>query len=559
MDRGVSAIGLTESPASNDRFVGCIRDDAISNQAPERTWGLSIQDADPVSATQEITMLLHQLLSDGAARQREKLAIRWVDRNKTLTYAEAAESVSSFAGALHDLGVRPGDRVTIFAHNGMDYVLGMFACWRIGAISALVNVKFADELEYYFNDHSPSVVIYTHDMVDAVGRAAGQCGSIRRLVCMDGAQDGAESLPDLLAARLPAPPDPGNEDAIAHLSYTSGTSGKPKGACIAHEPTVTATRCIAERLRISQDDSCFGPTALSSSYHLVANLLPGLHRLATVNVLRHWTQPDGWDALEATGATTFAANPTLLSEILVESRLRGRAPSRLRYGISGGGPVPAALKAAWRDELGLPLVESYGQSELGGFVALGLPELAPDAQLGAIGLPLPDKDVRILDRDGQEVAPGVLGEICLRGGFMKEYWGRPEKTAEALRDGWLHTGDAGLIDGNGHVTMRGRFSELFEVDGVTWFPRDIEDSLCEMAGVLQASVVAIAEGETAARPIACVTTEDGIALDEQAVKTHLASRVPYDLARLAVRRVSSFPMTPTGKISKAQLIAQMML
>lgn len=503
-------------------------------------------------------MLLHQLLSDGAARQPDKVALRWVDREKTLTYAETAGSVETFAGALHSLGVRAGDRVTIFAHNGIDYVLGMFACWRIGAVSALVNIKFADELEYYFNDHSPSVVIYTHDMIEAVRRASGQCASIRKLVCMDGAQDGAESLPDLLAARLPPPVDPGNEDAIAHLSYTSGTSGKPKGACIAHEPTMTATRCIAERLRISQDDSCFGPTALSSSYHLVANLLPGLHRLATVNVFRHWTQSDGWDALESTGATTFAANPTLLSEILVESRLRGRAPSRLRYGISGGGPVPAALKAAWRDELGLPLVESYGQSELGGFVALGLPELARDAQLGAVGLPLPDKNVRILDGDGCEVKPGALGEICLRGGFMKEYWGRSEKTAEALRGGWLHTGDAGLIAADGHVTMRGRFSELFEVDGVTWFPRDIEDSLCEIPGILQASVVATREGGGAVQPIACVTAGNDVDLCEQAVKAQLAPKVPYDLGRLSVKRVDSFPMTPTGKISKAQLVAQIM-
>ena len=95
--------------------------------------------------------------------------------------------------------------------------------------------------------------------------------------------------------------------------------------------------------------SCFGPTALSSSYQLVANLLPGLHRVTTVSVMGRWTQQTGWDAMDATGATAFAANPTLLSEVLVESRQRGRTPGRLRYGMSGGGPVPAALKKAWRD------------------------------------------------------------------------------------------------------------------------------------------------------------------------------------------------------------------
>src|SRR5215470_4947621 len=117
-------------------------------------------------------MLMHQLLTDGAARQPGKIAFRWVDRDATLTYEQAVEATAHFAGALHHLGVRAGDRVTIFAHNGMDYLIAMFACWRIGAIAALVNVRFADELEYYFNDHTPAVVIYTHDMADAVRRAA---------------------------------------------------------------------------------------------------------------------------------------------------------------------------------------------------------------------------------------------------------------------------------------------------------------------------------------------------------------------------------------------------
>src|SRR5918994_7117454 len=118
----------------------------------------------------------------------------------------------------------------------------------------------------------------------------------RRAPRLDGrGARGAHSLPELLAADLPAPPDPWDEDAVAHLSYTSGTTGRPKGACLAHEPTVRAANCIAERLRITSDDVSFGPTALSSSYQLVGNLLPPLHRGATVNVMAKWTQVSGWD------------------------------------------------------------------------------------------------------------------------------------------------------------------------------------------------------------------------------------------------------------------------
>jgi long-chain acyl-CoA synthetase len=502
-------------------------------------------------------MLMHQLLLDGAARTPEKIAFRWVDRNLELTYADAVIAMDRYAGALDKLGVRKGDRVTIFAHNGMDYVLGLFACWRIGAVAALVNVRFADELEYYLADHTPSAVVYTHDMGETVRRTAARVPSIAHLVCMDGPQDGAESLPDLLAADLPAPPDPADEDAIAHLSYTSGTTGKPKGACLAHEPTMRACNCIAERLRITPDDVSFGPTALSSSYQLVANLLPPLFRGATVNVMGRWTQEKGYDALETVGASLFVANPTLLSEVLAESRRRGKAPACLRLGLSGGGPVPPTLKAAWRDEFQLPLVESYGQSELGGFFALGEPVLQPDDRLGAVGRALPDKEVRIFDAQGKEVPIGEVGEICMRGGFMCGYWGKAEQTAATLRGGWLHSGDAGVIDRNGYLTMRGRFAELINVAGRTWFPRDVEEALCAHLGVKEAAVIGLPDPVLGHRPIGYVTV-DGDDVDLDHLKTGIAARLTYDLTPLTLKKLSAFPMTPTGKIAKAELRSRAM-
>ena len=495
---------------------------------------------------------MHQLLYDGASRHPDRIAFRWVDRDRTLTFAQATSGMEHFAGALHHLGVHKGDRVTIVAHNGMDYLLGLFACWRIGAIAALVNVRFADELDYYFADHEPSVVIYTHDLAEAVKRAAATRRTIRALVCMDGAQPGAESLPALLDAKFEAPPDPADEETIAHLSYTSGTTGKPKGACLAHEPTMRAANCIAERLRITSEDISFGPTALSSSYQLVGNLLPPLHRGVTVNVMARWTQATGWDALDRTQASILVGNPTLLNELLLESRSRGRLPGRLRLTVSGGAPVPPTLKRAMRDELKLPLAESYGQSELGGFMALGDPVLVSDDRFGAAGRPLPDKEVRILDASGKECPIGEVGEVCLRGGFMTGYWGRPDKTAETLRGGWLHSGDAGTMDRDGYITMRGRFAELITVAGRTWFPRDVEEALCTQAGVKEAAVVALPDATLGQRPVAYVTLTGG-AIDLAALKRAIMRLVSYDLTPLTIKSLPAFPMTPTGKIAKAEL------
>ena len=432
-------------------------------------------------------MLLHQILLDGANRKPDHEAFHWVERGKSLTYAEAASQVDALAGALHHLGAVKGDRITIFAHNGMDYLLSMLAAWRIGAISSLVNVRLATDLVEYLVDHTPKMVIYTHDMAGPVRRASNLVGSVQHLICMDGPQDGAESLPELLSAGLAPPPDPGDESAIAHLSYTSGTTGKPKGACLAHEPTACATACIAERLLHGPDDRSFGATALSSSYHLVGNVLPALHLHATCIVMAHWRACTGFAALAGTKATVFVANPPFLTDVLEQSRKQGGPPEHLRMVVSGGGPVPPALKGAWRDELGLPLVESYGQSELGGFVALGRPVLPSDADIGAIGRALPDKEVRILDDHDRELPTGQVGEICLRGGFMTEYWDRPDKTRETLRNGWLHTGDVGAMSPDGLITLRGRTAELLRVDGETWFPRDVEEALMSVEGVREAA------------------------------------------------------------------------
>ena len=499
-------------------------------------------------------MLLHQILIDGAVRRPDHVAFHWVDRERSLTYARAAEQVEAAAGAFHELGAGKGDRITILAHNGMDYLLSMFGAWRIGAIASLVNVKLADELDYYLGDHTPRLVVYTHDKLAEVAAAAGKVGSVSHLICMDGKQEGALSFPELLDAGLPAPADPGDDGAIAHLSYTSGTTGQPKGACLSHEPTMTASACIGERLRYSRDDISFGPSALSSSYQLVANVLPPLRNCATCIVMKDWAADAGHAALRKTGATILVGNPPVLQDVLDQARLNGGEAGSLRLGTSGGGPVPPTLKRAWRDELNLPLVESYGQSEIGGFFALAEPALPKDEHLGAVGRPLPDKEVRILDADGKEMPLGQVGEICLRGGFMAGYWEKPEKTAEAVRNGWLHSGDVGSMSPDGFLTMRGRVKELLSVQGSTWFPREVEEALMLADGVIEAALVGLDDGADGHLPIAFVT--GSAVIDADAALRQIADRTPYDTSRLEIRQIDGFPMTPTGKIAKAALREQ---
>ncbi len=560
-------------------------------------------------------MLLHHLIYRAADRFGDKTAFGWVERDRTLTYAEAAAATDRVAAGLAQLGLRRGDRLGVFAHNGLDYLLAMTGAWRLGAIPALVNVRFADDLDYYFCDCTPKMIVYTGDHFDTVERhRKALAGSVERYLCLDGEQPGATDWAEVLDCSAAPPPDSAAEDDIAHLSYTSGTTGRPKGACLSHEPTARAARCIAERMRMTAADVSLGPTALSSSYQLVANLLPALSCSATCWVMNGWGEDGGLEVIGRIGATVLAANPHLLGATLDAARkartsppaagtartapltagevlpTAGEAPpapdtspppageaggsasglpKSVRLALSGGGPAPLELKRAWQDELGVCIAESYGQSELGGFVGLGSPDPPPPGRLAACGRPLPDKEVRIVGEDDHEVPVGEVGEIVIRGGFMKGYWERPEQTAETLRGGWLRTGDVGRMDEEDYVFMRGRLSQRLTVRGEHWYPRDVEEALLRHPGVSDAALVGLvvkpdggagetAEGRPAPEhsPVAFVVMRGGDAASRgDELRSYAAADLAADLSPLHIRQIEAMPMTATGKIDYVGLLS----
>ena len=301
-------------------------------------------------------MLLHHLLTQGAARLPDKIALGWVKRNRSLSYAEAAQATDRVAAGLASLGVERGDRVGVFAHNGLDYLLAMFGSWRLGAIAALVDLRHADALDRYFGDCRPKVVIYTHDYFETIDRHRDALAGVEKYVCLDGAQPGAVDWAEILGSTVAPPPDVVAESDIAHVSYASCTIGRLEGACLSHEPTCGVARSTAEHLGMGDGDVSLGPTALSHSYQLVANLLPALSVTGTCWVMNNWDAEAGLDVVERLGITILAANPPVLAAALDESRHRdGGLPASLRLVLSGGSPVPPDVERAWGDELGVPL------------------------------------------------------------------------------------------------------------------------------------------------------------------------------------------------------------
>jgi acyl-CoA synthetase (AMP-forming)/AMP-acid ligase II len=499
-------------------------------------------------------MTFNDMLRRAAWRLPDQSFIYWSDRKRGVTYAQGDQISDQVAGALAGLGVQKGDRVGIFAHNGLDYVLAMFGAWKLGAVSAHISVLQKDNLAYFIHDSAPKVLIYTGDMHAVIEALHPQAPEVQHYICFDGARDFALAWSDLLAA---APPPPsvrvGDMDA-AHLSYTSGSSGPPKGAVLAHGFTARATHAIAERLGLTSADVSLGVTSLASSYALVANLLPGVHRAVQIGVRKQWDAAAAWQEMDERGVTLFVGNPLVLGDLLKESRARGRKPSAFRLCVSGGAPLPPDLKRAYRDELGVYLVESYGQSELGGFVALGYPRPEPEERFLAIGPGLPDRETRVVDEHNREQPAGQPGELVIRGGVMLGYHNLPEKTAAVIRDGWLHTGDMGVMDREGYFTLLGRWSERIVSGGRVIYPRYMEEALLRHPAVHYAGVIAKSDPAAGQVPLGVVELWPGQSATEEELLRHCRAILGVEGSPAAVRIIPQMPMTPTGKIGKQDLI-----
>lgn len=497
----------------------------------------------------------NDMLYRGAFRWPDRRFLYWVDKQRTLTFEQAYELAAKTAGALASLGVSRGDRVGIFAHNGLDYIMAMFGAWRLGAISCHINVLQAQDIAYFANDATPRVLIYTHDMLPIIDANRADMSSIQHYLCMDGAQPGGEDWPAMVNAADTIAAVGVSADEPAHLSYTSGSSGQPKGALLAHGFTARATHCIAERLQFSPEDITLQPTSPASSMGLVANLLPGLHRGATVGLMSRWSASRAWEVMSENKVTYMVGNPLLFSELADECEIRGAAPAQLTRLVSGGAPVPPTLKQQFLAR-GIHLIESYGQSELGGFLALGRPVREPEPRVTAIGPALPDKEVRVMNEAGEEVQPGLPGELCTRGGFMLGYWNNPDQSRKVIRDGWLHTGDMGVMDDWGYITMLGRWSERIDRDGETLFPRLMEEALLEEPAIRYAAVIGspdIKRGELAK---AIVTLKEGFEAEPQLLLQAAVIRLGNQPAPDLIEIIDEMPMTATGKIGRAILQAR---
>ena len=455
-----------------------------------------------------------------------------IDSNSSITYAEANRRADAIAAEFMERGVAPGETVGFSASDRVALWLGIIGSWKAGATPALIDsLVEGDRLPYFVNDVDAALVVAAPERVDALSGA------------------GATAVVDLdsLGEHGSGAVSSHGPDSRIYLSYTSGTTGDPKGAILASSDVTLGTSCIADRLGLRCDDVILATTPIPSSFQLVATLMPAIHAGAAVVLVAGRPVSEMWDMALATGATVLSAYPLTLADFVNEPR--ATKESTLRVALSGGSPLAPRIKRDYVDNLGVNLLESYGQSELGGFMAMGSPDDGDRALEGYVGRSLPDRLAFVGGPSNRELPAGEIGEVLVTHGYFPAYANKPDKYREATAGGVLHTGDLAFSDDDGFLKVLGRTGEAQPAAQRGGFLRELEDALYSHPAVLHAAVVERSDKAL----VGFYQTQEGASLEPQDLLDHAGSLVSAALLPESMTNLDVVPRTFSGKADRLGL------
>jgi long-chain acyl-CoA synthetase len=475
---------------------------------------------------------------------------RWHDSG------ELFERSRRVAGGLAALGVAPGERVVVSMANCPEVGVVYQALWRAGAVVTPATFLLApDDLRHVIADAQACAVITTGDLVGKVREAVAGLDHVRHVISSGEAEDGVLGLAALEAAE-PAPIAPVAGDDLAALLYTGGTTGRAKGVMLTHANLSFTGRASHEASYVPGVNRSLVTLPLSHSYGLLVTIT-GMHSPERpVTALLRWFDPRGFLALiEEHRLQQSAVVPSMI-HLLLAQPLEEYDLSTLRYLTSGASPL--AARSAAELERRVPSVsvrQGYGLTETAALVATNP---AGREKTGSVGVPIPGAEVRIVDDQGRSMPAGEAGEICVRSpAVMRGYWragGRdPDLTAEAIRDGWLHTGDIGYLDEDGYLFIVDRKKDLIIRGGFNVYPRDVEDALLEHPAVSGAGVVGRPDERHGEEVVAFIAlSSPGVVSPEELIDWARRRIGGYKYPR-EVHIVDSIPLTAVGKLDRKAL------
>ena len=493
------------------------------------------------------------LVAEGARRSPARTAT--AGNGRRLTFGEIDARVGRLGAALRERGVKPGDRVALLATNEVEYLEIQAACVRSGFTLVPLNWRLAvPELEYILADCTPSLLIAGRGEEGRVERLAAAVGS-RHLIGL-GEPERLDAYDDLLAASEPDPEaDPLELDLLTTILYTSGTTGRPKGAMIDRAGMTARVFVNATELDARADDVFVEALPM---FHISAFLAYAYaFRGATVVQLPTFS-PKAWLELQqAEKATSTVLVPTMIAMLLDDPAIDDYDTSSLRLIVYGGASIEPPLLRRALTRFGCGFHQQYGMTETGAQTILRPADHDPDddERLHSGGTDAVSFEVRIHDPDDRALAPGEIGEICCRGpAVMSGYWGLPEVSAETLRNGWMHTGDLGYRDSRGYLHVADRRNDMIITGGENVYPREVEAVLSEHPAVREVAVIGLPD-PTWGEVVTAVVIGDETPDEE--LRSWLRERLAgYKIPRRYVW-AEDLPRNVTGKVLKTTLRSEL--
>jgi acyl-CoA synthetase (AMP-forming)/AMP-acid ligase II len=508
-------------------------------------------------------MNIGSLLTKTSRLYGNRLAIQYGEQQ--LTYAELTQRVGRLAYALQTLGVHPGDRVALVQRNGPTLFESLFACFRSGAVAVPINVRLhPEEVAFICQDCEARVLVATGEYAASAFQARLQNPELQ-LIGVESIK-GALDYETLLAAADPVTIDAEvDPDDLAWLFYTSGTTGKPKGAMLTHRNLlVMLMNYFGDVYPLTPEDVVLHAAPLTHGSGLFG--LPAIAKGAT-SVILHTASFDPqtvFSLIQHLRVTTIAFLAPTQIKMMLNGPHQSYDLSSLRCIPYGGGPMYVEDMKQAVEAFGPVLVQIYGQGEAPMTISylrreehMTHGDPVAEQRLASAGIPRTDVEVRIVDEDEHEMATGEIGEIVVRGDIvMTGYWDRPDVTAETLRGGWLHTGDIGMIDPHGYLYLLDRKKDMIISGGNNIYPREIEEVLLKHPAIYEVAVIGVPDPLWGESVKAMIALRPGMSLTEEEVnvlcRQHLAS---YKKPR-TVEFVPELPKSAYGKILKRELREQ---
>lgn len=479
----------------------------------------------------------------------QRIAVKDLGTNRVLTYRDLFQMSCALAHGLSDrFNVRMGDRVTILARNHWAFVPLFFACQRLGAALVPINFRLTNrEVNHIVRDSAPALMIYHSEYADLVEGLDREIKPWR----LDGAGGLCESL-ETCGGTAESVSMPGDEDTLAMILYTSGTTGAPKGAMINRRMLFWNSINTTMRLDLTQDDVHIGflPFFHTGGWNVL--LTPFLHRGAKTLLLDKFDPEVVLKTIAVERVTILFGVPTMLDMMARDPAFAKADLSSLRFAVVGGEPMPVSLIRTWQ-ERGVKIRQGYGLTEFGPNV-FSLNAEDAERKIGSIGFPNFYVDAKIVGADGGVLGGDQIGELALRGPMcMPGYWRHERATQETIRDGWLFTGDLVRRDPEGYYYVVGRKKDMYISGGENVYPAEIEQVLRLHPGVSEAAVIGVADEKWGEVGKAFVVPKESNGLTALQIVEHCRKNLAKYKVPRHVQLVSSLPKGDSGKILKRAL------